>query len=363
MSSGLGSQGGGRDTAVIGLCALLTFAVFCFDLVTPADNVSVGFAYDAVIFLTFLVRYRQLYFSYAAVASVLVGVGCFFPVPGWDEAPVFFANRLLAVGSLWLIAGLIHYRTRSEAALLRLLDASELASQAKSRFLASMSHELRAPLTGILGFSEILKSEMLGPIGNKRYAEYASHIHESGEHMLSLINDILDIAKIEAGQMEIEPEWFQVQALFEHVEGLTAVRAGQKGLTLSFEASPALQLHADVRAVKQMLINLLSNAVKFTPDGGSVTVFAGLEDDGGVALAVRDSGVGISHETITRLMRPFEQADNRFDVAQKGSGLGLSLVKGLMELHRGRMSIESKVGRGSTFTLHFPPAAPPPAHP
>ena len=218
MSSGFGSQGGGRDAVVIGICALLTFAVFCLDLATPADNVSIGFAYDSVILLTFLVRYRQLYFSYAAVATVLVAIGCFFPVPGWDEAPVFFANRTLAVVSLWLIAGLIHYRTRAEAALLRLLDASEHASQAKSRFLASMSHELRAPLTGILGFSEILKSEMLGPIGNRRYAEYASHIHESGEHMLSLINDILDIAKIEAGKMEIEPEWLPVPTLFDTIE-------------------------------------------------------------------------------------------------------------------------------------------------
>ena len=357
MAAGLGGQGGGRDTAVIGLCTLLTFAIFCIDLATPADDVSIGFAYDTVIFLTFFIRYRQLYFPYAAVVSVLVVVGCFFPLPAWGEAPVFFANRLLALGSLWLIAGLIHYRTRTEAALLRLLDASELASQAKSRFLAAMSHELRAPLTGILGFSEILKSEMLGPIGNRRYAEYAGHIHESGEHMLALINDILDIAKIEAGKMEVEPEWLEVLALFEHLEGQTAMRAAQKGLALTFEASPALRLRADVRAVKQMLINLLSNAIKFTPGGGSIAVTGTLEADGAVALSVSDTGVGISHEAITRLTRPFEQVDNRFDVARKGSGLGLSLVKGLMELHGGRMNIESKVGRGSTFTLCFPPSS------
>ncbi|MEI7610400.1 MAG: HAMP domain-containing sensor histidine kinase [Rhodospirillaceae bacterium] len=355
MSSGFDGQGSGRDVVVIGLCTFLTFVIFCFDMATPADDVSVGFAYDVVIVLTFLVRYRQLYFPFAAVASVLVVIGCFFPLPSPEDASVFFANRGLALVSLWLIAGLIHFRTRSEAALLRLLDASELASEAKSRFLASMSHELRAPLTGILGFSEILKSEMLGPIGNRRYVDYASHIHESGEHMLSLINDILDIAKIEAGKMEIEPDWMLVSTLFETLEGLTAVRAAEKGLILVFEASPALRLRADVRAVKQMLINLLSNAVKFTPDGGTITVSGRLEADGGVVLSVRDTGVGISHETITRLLRPFEQADNRFDAVHKGSGLGLSLVKGLMDLHGGRMSIESRVGQGSAFTLHFPP--------
>ncbi len=184
--------------------------------------------------------------------------------------------------------------------------------------------------------------------------DYANHIHESGEHMLSLINDILDIAKIEAGKMEIEPEWMAVPTLFETLDGLTAVRAGQKGLSLVFEASPALRLYADVRAVKQMLINLLANAIKFTPDGGTITVSGRLEAEGGVTLSVRDTGIGISHEAISRLMRPFEQADNRFDVVHKGSGLGLSLVKGLMELHGGRMSIASRVGEGSTFSLHFP---------
>ena len=358
MSSGFDGHDGWRDTVVIAVAALLTFAIFWFDLITPADDVSVGFAYDAVIFLTFFIRYRRLYFSYAAVASVLVAVGCFFPVPSWDTAPVFLANRALAVGSLWLIAGMIHYRAQSEAALMRLLEASELASSAKSRFLASMSHELRAPLTGILGFSEILKSEMLGPLGNRRYVEYAGHIHESGEHMLSLINDILDIAKIEAGRMEIEPEWLEVEVLFEHIEGLMTVRAADKGLTLAFEAAQALRLYADVRAVKQMLINLLSNAVKFTPAGGAITIVGAAEADGGIALAVRDTGPGISHETITRLMRPFEQADNRFGVAEKGSGLGLALVKGMMELHHGRLGIVSRVGVGSTFTLYFP-AQPP----
>ena len=131
-------QGGVRDGWVIGLCTLLTFGIFCFDLATPFDDVSIGFAYDGVIALTFLVRYRQLYFSYAVVASALVAIGCFFPVPPAGEAAVFFVNRGLAVGSLWLIALLIESRTRAEAALLKALETAEIASQSKSRFLASI---------------------------------------------------------------------------------------------------------------------------------------------------------------------------------------------------------------------------------
>ncbi len=189
MASWCGWQIWARDATVIAVCTVLTFGIFCFDLITPEDNVSVGFAYDVVVFLAILVRQWRFYLSCAAVASVLVVIGCFFPLPSPDEALVFFANRALAILSLWLIAALIYYRARADAALMIALETSEQASQSKSRFLANMSHELRAPLTGILGFSEILKSEMLGPLGNPRYGDYARYIHQSGEHMLSLIND------------------------------------------------------------------------------------------------------------------------------------------------------------------------------
>ncbi len=349
-----------RDVCVLIACVILSLCIFWFDLVTPEDNVSVGFAYDSVMFLIFLIRKWRIYFYYASVATVLVVIGCFFPFPELSSAPTFFANRLLAILSLWLIAFLIHYRANAETALTKSLEISQLASQSKSHFLASMSHELRAPLTVILGFSEIIKSEMLGPITVKRYIEYAHYIHESGEHMLSLINDVLDIAKIEAGRMELDPEWVNIQTLLEYVTDLTANRASGKGLTLTVVGHESLQLYADVRAVKQMAYNLLSNAIKFTPPGGHIAVAAECATDGGTTLTVRDTGIGMSAETITRLMRPFEQADNRFGIGEKGSGLGLSLVKGLIELHHGRLTIESQVGQGSTFTLHFPPMAPVP---
>lgn len=173
--------------------------------------------------------------------------------------------------------------------------------------------------------------------------------------MLSLINDILDIAKIEAGRMELDQELINVQTLLEYITDLSSNRVSEKGLTLSVDGAESLQLHADVRAVKQMAFNLLSNAIKFTPTGGHIAVTAAAAVDGGIILAFQDTGIGMSQETIGRLMRPFEQADNRFAVTEKGSGLGLSLVKGLMELHHGQLTIESAVGQGSTFTLHFPP--------
>ena len=357
MPAGFDFQGSGRDVYVIGACALLAFVVFCFDLLTPADNVSVGFAYVSVIALTFFVRYRRLYFSYAAVASVLIVVGCFYPLPTPAEALVFFANRLLAVVALWLTAAVIHYRTCAEAALIKTLETAELVSKAKSRFLASMSHELRAPLTGILGFSEILKNEMLGPIAVRRYVNYAGHIHESGERMLAVINDVLDIAKIESGRMEIDREWMSIETLFYFATDAVVDRARAKGMNMVVEAPPAAQLFADVRAAKQMLVNLVDNAVKFTPEGGSIFLRAEFTADGGAALSVRDTGVGMSHETLFRLSRPFEQADHCFSAMGKGGGLGLSLVKGLIGLHDGWMTIESMAGRGSTFTLHFPPPA------
>lgn len=351
-----GHQSGGHDALVASACALLSFGVFCFDLSTPTNTVPVGLAYGCVIFLTAFSAERRLHLSYAAVTSVLIMVGRLLPPPPADEAVVVLGERALAVVVLWLIAGVIHHRARAEAALVGAREAGERAAQAKSRFLATMSHELRAPLTGILGFSEILKSEMLGPIGNARYAEYAGHIHESGEHMLSLINDLLDIAKIEVGAMEIDPEWLHVRTLFKPILDGAAGRVDAKGLTLTLEASDALQLHADARAVQTMTRNLLSNAITFTPEGGRITIGAIIGADGGVALSVRDTGVGLSHEAVSRLLRPFDPADVRFGAARTGAGLGLSLVKGLIGLHRGGLTIESQVGRGSTFTLRFPPA-------
>ncbi len=238
---------------------------------------------------------------------------------------------------------------------------AEAASRAKSSFLAAMSHELRTPLTSILGFSEMLahRREAAEPETVRRYAEM---IFESGEHLLSLINDMLDIAKIEAGRMEIAPEWIDVARLLRAVAGLQQERAARAGLILGVTGPPAdtPYLWADERAARQILFNLLSNAIRFTRPGGRVSLSASPIGDGGVALVVSDTGIGIPADQLTRVTKPFEQMDNRYGIATGGTGLGLSLVRGLIGVHGGAFAIASTVGVGTSVTVSFPPGPMPP---
>ncbi len=236
--------------------------------------------------------------------------------------------------------------------------AAEAANRAKSHFLTMMSHELRTPLNAILGFSEM----MTGPIGTRmtdRCAEYSGYIHESGTHLLDLINDILDISKIEAGKVEISPMRLECGEVLAGCLRLAAGRAEDAGLTLGLDMpEPVPPLFADERAIKQIMFNLLSNAVKFTP-GGSVTVRARAVPNGGaagdaVAISVSDTGIGIPPDQIERIQRPFERIDNRYSQSAGGTGLGLALVRGLVELHGGRLDIASTVGQGTTVTVTFP---------
>ncbi|CAK0750305.1 two-component system, cell cycle sensor histidine kinase PleC [Azospirillaceae bacterium] len=243
-----------------------------------------------------------------------------------------------------------------EFELARMKDVAEKANAAKSAFLATMSHELRTPLTSVIGFSEIIRDQLFGLIGNKIYVEYAHDIWNSGNHLLSLINDVLDVAKIESGRMSIEKEALSPEALVLSVLRLVREHASKHRLVLATNvAVDGGVLWADERAVKQILFNLLSNAVKFTPDGGRITVDMCSDSSGGVSLVVRDTGVGISADCLSRLTRPFEQVDNRYSRANGGTGLGLSLVRGLAELHGGYVAIESELGKGAAVTVYFPP--------
>jgi signal transduction histidine kinase len=236
------------------------------------------------------------------------------------------------------------------------LSRLEVANQHKSKFLANMSHELRTPLNCIIGGSELLKDGMVGPL-TERQAQWANDIHESGMHLLALINDILDLSKIEAGRMELRVTPLDLPSAIGDAVILVKDRALRHGIRLSSVIEPEVgPVSADERKLKQILLNLLSNAVKFTPDGGEVTVRA-RRVEGGVEIAVADTGVGIAKTDQESVFEAFRQGGNDYNKVE-GTGLGLALARDLTQLHGGALRLESEPGRGSTFTVFLPAALP-----
>jgi signal transduction histidine kinase len=231
---------------------------------------------------------------------------------------------------------------------------AEAASKAKSDFLANMSHELRTPLNAIIGFSDLMKSETLGPIDNRTYVGYAADIHFSGTHLLEIINDILDVVRHESGKMELKEEVVDVEGVINEALRLVAPQALQGEVELAWRApaSALPPLFCDRVRVRQMLLNILSNAVKFTEPGGSVEISAELGD--GLQLIVKDSGVGIKPEDIARILTPFGQVASVYSRNHQGSGLGLTLTKALVERHGGLLRLHSAPGVGTTVRLWFP---------
>jgi two-component system, cell cycle sensor histidine kinase PleC len=230
---------------------------------------------------------------------------------------------------------------------------AEEANQAKSEFLANMSHELRTPLNAIIGFSEIMESEMFGPLGAGKYREYCGDIRGSGQFLLDVINDILDMSKIEAGRIRLDFEDLDLDLLLADSMRVVTARAQDKHLKVDARISPDLHLRADRRAVKQIVLNLLSNAVKFTPEGGHVTV-RGRTAHQCLVLAIADTGIGIAKDALARLGRPFEQVESLFTKSHQGSGLGLAIAKSLAELHGGSMRIRSNPGNGTIVVVRLP---------
>jgi signal transduction histidine kinase len=268
-------------------------------------------------------------------------------------APVFFYARSVIAA---------HKQSRVEMRdlsrrLAVAVDEAHEASRAKSAFLANMSHELRTPLNAIIGFSEIMKDQHLGPMQNRRYLSYVGDIHSSGRHLLSIINDVLDLAKIEAGKMSLDgAEEFDVTA------SVTAALAMVAGLGEKYGVQVIMGLRSDgarlvavERMVRQILINLVGNAIKFTPEGGKVRIDGGSGQDGCYLLTVRDSGVGMNEREIANALVPFGQNATHMSAKHDGTGLGLPLAKAMMELHGGQLAIESHPGHGTTVTLRFPP--------
>jgi len=233
----------------------------------------------------------------------------------------------------------------------RLYEALETASRHKSEFLANMSHELRTPLNAIIGFTQVLRDQLFGEV-NAKQSEYLDDVLGSGQHLLNLINDILDLAKVEAGRMDLAATTFRLDGTLENATAMVRERATRQGVDLVTEIDPSVGLvEADERKVKQILFNLLSNAVKFTPAGGRVTLAARVVDDY-VEISVRDTGVGISAEDQVRIFEEFYQVGP--GKTQEGTGLGLPLTKRLVELHHGRLTVTSEPDLGSTFTVTLP---------
>jgi len=231
---------------------------------------------------------------------------------------------------------------------------AEEANQAKSKFLANMSHELRTPLNAIIGFSEIMESSMFGPLGSDKYREYCSDIHQSGQYLLDVINDILDMSKIEAGRIRLDAEPIELEPFLNDAMRVVSGRANDKRLKVTARIGRGIRLTADHRLLKQIVLNLLSNAVKFTPEGGRITIRARATAGGWVSLSMADTGIGIPEDALARLGRPFEQVESQLTKSHQGSGLGLAIAKSLTELHQGTMRIHSTLGRGTMVLLRLP---------
>jgi signal transduction histidine kinase len=248
-------------------------------------------------------------------------------------------------------------RDRAAYESLRLAkEAAEAASRAKSGFLATMSHELRTPLNAIIGFSEMMLREVLGTLGNKQYRSYVADIHQSGTHLLQIINDILDLSRAEDGKLELYEEVFDLRDTIRSVRQLISARICDGGLSDSVELPADLPLlRADERKTEQILLNLVTNAIKFTPSGGHIEIASRFDPETGLILTVSDTGVGIEPADLIRVLEPFEQVDSSFSRSHQGTGLGLPLVKAIVELHGGNLELRSVVGVGTQASVTFPP--------
>jgi signal transduction histidine kinase len=219
-----------------------------------------------------------------------------------------------------------------------------------------MSHELRTPLNAIIGFSEMMQREVLGPLGNEQYRTYVSDIYTSGTHLLQIINDILDLSKAEAGKLTLEEAVFDIRDPIRSVGQLTSVRIREAGLSEAIDIPADIPLlRGDERKTMQMVLNLVTNAVKFSPDGGRIEIICRADPENGLSITVTDNGIGIAEKDLGRVLEAFEQADSSLSRKQQGTGLGLPLVRAMMELHGGRLDLASTVGVGTQATIVFPP--------
>ncbi|MBA4204568.1 sensor histidine kinase [Pannonibacter sp. Q-1] len=307
--------------------------------------------------LALLQRHAPLHYAMAAMA---VGAQGFFLVLGNQLLNSSRAMLAFRAEKDHLIAELEQANAVSDESRRR----AEEANLAKSRFLATMSHELRTPLNAILGFSEIMKDEVMGPMNNKIYRGYASDIHGSGQHLLNLINEILDLSRIEAGKYELNEEAVSLQDVVEDCQSMMQVRARAKGIAIRESHEEGLaRLWADERALRQVILNLLSNAVKFTPSNGEVLIRIGSSSDGGQFVSIKDNGPGIPEEEIPIVLQAFGQGSMAIKSAEPGTGLGLSIVQALVNQHGGTFELKSRLREGTEVRVTLPSARVLPAMP
>ena len=351
----------GFGSSVSHSVTLLSSHVFLFATLIVVLAIRMTFAstvmsilYAGTVPLTLAVAVRLILIGdpfYLALAAMAVGVHAYF--------------MFLAKGLQQTALSMLEYRAEKDALIAELEEEksnadnarkhAEAANQAKSRFLATMSHELRTPLNAIMGFSEVMEGELLGPLDNPTYREYAGNIHSSGKHLLTLINEILDLSRIEAGRYELHEEPVRLADVAEDCHRLLKLRADTKGLQIVENfASDAPQVWADQRAMRQICLNLLSNALKFTPKGGRIIVTIEPTREGGQLLSVRDTGPGIPKDEIPKVLQAFGQGSLAHQSAEGGTGLGLPIVRNLIELHGGTFELASELRKGTIVTVTLP---------
>ena len=265
------------------------------------------------------------------------------------------SRRAMPDGSVVSVYSDITDLKASERKLIQARSQAEMANHAKSEFLANMSHELRTPLNAIIGFSEIIAHELFGPLGNEKYLDYMKDIHQSSLHLLSIINDVLDMSKIEAGKLELSKEPLNIRHLIGEVIRMMRERADSHGIGLATKLSgEEVEIWADERAMKQIFLNLLSNAIKFSRDGGEVCIRVISDESGLAVVEFEDHGIGMNEEELERALQPFGQAKPSTTRNYGGTGLGLPITKGLIEAHGGKLAIESRAGQGTIARISLP---------